>query len=197
MSGEDRRQSIIDAALDLFAEKGFNGTRTREIAQKAGISETLIFQHFKSKEELYRAAFERRILHHPPVDSIVKAVETKDDVGIFCEIALHFIGHMHKDPREMRLSLYGALEGVKIRTHSPQSPSLSDSLAAYIEQRIQDGAFRKVNPRLAARLFIDSIMMYLLDQKVSLTGPSLPYSDEEAVETLAAIFLGGLKAPRK
>ena len=54
--GEERRKQIINAALTLFAEKGFSGTRTREIAELANVSETLIFQHFKTKEDLYRAA---------------------------------------------------------------------------------------------------------------------------------------------
>ena len=197
MRGEDRRNSIVQSALELFAEKGFNGTRTREIAKKAGISETLIFQHFKNKQELYRAAFECRIVHHPPVESMKKVLEAKDDAGILREIALHLIGHLHKDQKEMRLSLYGALEGIPLRVTSRREPPLADKLAAYIEQRIKSGVFRKVNHRLAARLFISSIMMYMLDQKASLTGPALPYSDEDAVETLVTIFLGGLKKPRK
>jgi AcrR family transcriptional regulator len=57
----ERRGQIIDATLELFAEKGFSGTKTREIAERAGISETLIFQHFKTKGDLYRAAFLRYI----------------------------------------------------------------------------------------------------------------------------------------
>lgn len=197
MSGEERRNSIVESALELFAEKGFNGTRTREIAKKAGISETLIFQHFKNKQELYRATFEHRIVHHPPVESMKKAMEAKDDAGILREIALHFFGHMHKDQKEMRLSLYAALEGIHVRNTSGREPPLADKLAAYIEQRIKDGIFRKVNHRLAARLFINAIMMYMLDQKANLTGPALPYSDEDAVETLVTVFLGGLKLPRK
>ena len=39
LSGEERRAQIIDAALKLFADKGFSGTRTREIAELAGIAD--------------------------------------------------------------------------------------------------------------------------------------------------------------
>lgn len=42
----------MDAALELFAAKGFDGTSTREIAQAAGVAEGLIFHHFDSKESL-------------------------------------------------------------------------------------------------------------------------------------------------
>ena len=65
LSSEDRRLHIIDAALGLFASKGLNGTRTKEIARAAGISETLIFQHFKTKEDLYRAALKELFDTHP------------------------------------------------------------------------------------------------------------------------------------
>lgn len=46
------RERIVEAARNLFAEKGFDRTTTAEIARKAGISEGTIYRHFKSKKEL-------------------------------------------------------------------------------------------------------------------------------------------------
>ena len=53
LDAEGRRQAIIDAALPLFARKGFAATTTRELAAAAGVSEALIFKHFPSKAALY------------------------------------------------------------------------------------------------------------------------------------------------
>lgn len=53
MSGEARRESIVNAVLPLFARKGFANTTTRELAQAAGVSEALLYKHFPSKESLY------------------------------------------------------------------------------------------------------------------------------------------------
>jgi len=53
MSGDERKLSILMASLPLFAKKGFEGTTTKEIAEAAGISEALMYRHFKGKEELY------------------------------------------------------------------------------------------------------------------------------------------------
>ncbi|HEX6173984.1 MAG TPA: helix-turn-helix domain-containing protein [Candidatus Binatia bacterium] len=55
LSADQRKQAIVDAVRDVFAEKGFDGTTTRELAQAAGVSEALIYKHFPSKESLYAA----------------------------------------------------------------------------------------------------------------------------------------------
>ncbi len=55
LSSENRRQAIVDAVKGIFAEKGFDGTTTRELAKAAGVSEALLYKHFPSKESLYAA----------------------------------------------------------------------------------------------------------------------------------------------
>src|SRR5690349_10909224 len=58
---EGRRQQILDVATDLFARQGFNGTTTRQIAQRATVNEAIIFRHFPTKEDLYWAVIENQI----------------------------------------------------------------------------------------------------------------------------------------
>jgi AcrR family transcriptional regulator len=55
LSAEARRAAIIAAVRRVFAEKGFHGTTTRELAEAAGVSEALLFKHFPNKEALYTA----------------------------------------------------------------------------------------------------------------------------------------------
>jgi AcrR family transcriptional regulator len=50
-----RRQAIIEAVKGVFAEKGFDGTTTRELAKAAGVSEALLYRYFPGKESLYVA----------------------------------------------------------------------------------------------------------------------------------------------
>jgi TetR/AcrR family transcriptional regulator, transcriptional repressor of aconitase len=54
LDSDERRKAIVQAAVPLFARKGFAGTTTRELAEAAGISEALLFKHFPSKQLLYR-----------------------------------------------------------------------------------------------------------------------------------------------
>jgi AcrR family transcriptional regulator len=54
LDSDERRRTIVQAAVPLFARRGFAGTTTRELAEAAGISEALLFRHFPSKQLLYR-----------------------------------------------------------------------------------------------------------------------------------------------
>jgi AcrR family transcriptional regulator len=56
---EATRERIVEAALEAFAEKGFHGASTRDIAERAGTNQGLITYHFRSKDELWRAAADR------------------------------------------------------------------------------------------------------------------------------------------
>jgi AcrR family transcriptional regulator len=51
-----RRERILQAAIDAFARSGFHGASTREIAELAGVTDALLFYHFKNKADLYLAA---------------------------------------------------------------------------------------------------------------------------------------------
>ena len=55
LSFDKRRQAIVEAVRGVFAENGFHGTTTRELARTAGVSEALLYKHFPSKESLYAA----------------------------------------------------------------------------------------------------------------------------------------------
>lgn len=50
------RQLLLDAARQIFAERGYRGTSTRDIAEKAGVTEVMIFRHFGTKANLFHEA---------------------------------------------------------------------------------------------------------------------------------------------
>ncbi len=55
VSGNERKALILAAARRVFARDGFDGARTLQIAEEAGVSEALVYRHFPSKRALYRA----------------------------------------------------------------------------------------------------------------------------------------------
>jgi AcrR family transcriptional regulator len=58
---EARPGELLDAALDLFVEKGFAATRSEEVAARAGVSKGTLFLYFQSKEELFKAVVRENI----------------------------------------------------------------------------------------------------------------------------------------
>ncbi len=197
LTSEERKAKIIDAALTLFAQKGFNGTRTKEIAEAAGTSEPLIFWHFKSKEDIYREALRTLFGRHPVLPDIEKKIAQKDDHAVFKELALHVIRHNRRDRRISRLAIFSALEGFPLAEIVHQDdevgPALPQILGGYIKQRIDDGVFQEQNIEIAAQIFVDLIYTCVLDKEAAISGPPLAYSDEEIVENMVRIFVKGLR----
>src|SRR6266542_4672831 len=59
LSAAERKDTILDAALIEFADRGFEGTSTEDIARRAGISQPYLFRLFGTKKDLYLATVER------------------------------------------------------------------------------------------------------------------------------------------
>src|SRR5439155_14620533 len=70
LDNEERRRGIVEAAVPLFARKGFAGTTTKEIAEAARVSEALVFKHFPSKAALYEEILQLGCLGDPALARI-------------------------------------------------------------------------------------------------------------------------------
>jgi AcrR family transcriptional regulator len=63
MTGEERRQQLLDVARSLFAEKGFDGASVEEIAHRANVSKPVVYEHFGGKEGAYAVVVDREMRH--------------------------------------------------------------------------------------------------------------------------------------
>ncbi len=61
LSGLERREAILAAAMAVFAERGYHGASVDDVAQAAGISKALIYEHFPSKKDLHASLLERHV----------------------------------------------------------------------------------------------------------------------------------------
>lgn len=71
------QHKLLDAAITAFSEKGYHGTSTREIAERAGVHHPLITYHFKNKDQLWRAAADRVFLEFKA--SLATSLEKNND----------------------------------------------------------------------------------------------------------------------
>ncbi|GDY29871.1 TetR family transcriptional regulator [Gandjariella thermophila] len=72
MTGKERRQQLLDVARALFAEKGFDATSIEEIANRAGVSKPVVYEHFGGKEGIYAVVVDREM--RDLLDRIVSAL---------------------------------------------------------------------------------------------------------------------------
>lgn len=94
----ERRRVILDAAAELFFERGYEGTSIRDIASRVGLLPGSVYHHFPSKEDLYLAAHSEGITQ--VMERIQTAIATSDDpwerLRIACEV--HVAGIVEGEP---------------------------------------------------------------------------------------------------
>jgi AcrR family transcriptional regulator len=113
-TADERREEVLTAALEVFAEHGLSASSTDEIARRAGISQPYLFRLFRTKKELFIAAIERCFAE--TLETFQQASEGKTG-----EEALHAMGTAYRelivsDPNRLRsqLQTYAACEDPEI-----------------------------------------------------------------------------------
>jgi TetR/AcrR family transcriptional regulator len=102
-------QRILDAAEDLFAEKGYSATSLGDVADRVGIRSPSLYNHFKNKEGLYQAVLERLLEDFSaPQEELDSAPVTYDRVFQWLET---IVRQHHANPNLARLLQHAALSG--------------------------------------------------------------------------------------
>lgn len=196
ISATDRREQILDVAMQLFARQGFQGTTTRQIAGRAGVNEALIFRHFPSKEDLYWAVIERKIQSASPRERMQKWLESPgSDLEILSGLAAEILERRAKDQTLSRLLLYSALESHQLsqRFFRNYVAEYYEVLAEYIRRRSAEGKFRPVDPLLAARGFFGMVIYHSWVQELFGGKRYQAFDVEQVSRTMAEIWLDGMR----
>jgi AcrR family transcriptional regulator len=155
MSAAERRRHLIAVSLRLFATRGFSGTTTKAIAEAAGVSEAIIFHHFKGKEDLYEAILREKARqdgYDQMMEAFVGFAKRRDDQQLVFHLVLRTLESFRRDPDFHRLMLYAALERpdlAKVGRRIFGMP-LFKLVRNYIVRRQKGGAFRQGQPELLA-----------------------------------------------
>src|SRR5690606_16928622 len=202
MSGDERRDQILQAALDLFSKHGFAGTTTKEIARTSGVSEALVFRHFATKDELYNAildgkACQMRVFRslNGDNDELSKAIAEKDDSTVFYRLALDALNAQQSDPRFMRLLIFSALEehDLSERFFQESVSRIYDFIGDYIKLRQADGAFRQMDTAVAVRAFHGMVVHHSLNNVLwNRSRTIVDITNERAAREFSDILLHGI-----
>ncbi len=197
LHADDRRRQLLRAAVESFAQKGFAGTKTKDIAAAAGVSEAILFRHFASKEDLYHAILDMK--EGPDgtnefIRQLEDAADQRDDARFFLTLADGIVKSFRDDPAFHRLILYASLEGhllaslVRARFGLP----LENLLRRYIANRQEEGVFAPCDPNLAIA-FLFGPILHFASQRYLFPGTDGSPEDEDAVKELVAMIVRGLK----
>jgi AcrR family transcriptional regulator len=111
-TAEERRETLIESAVEVFAERGFHGTPTTDVARAAGISQAYLFRLFPTKAELYVAAVDRCFAR------TLATFRAAAD-GVSAEDALEAMGKAYADLLADRTALLGQLQAHAAAVNDP------------------------------------------------------------------------------
>ncbi|HQR37570.1 MAG TPA: TetR/AcrR family transcriptional regulator [Blastocatellia bacterium] len=198
MSGDARREQLIQVAMNLFSRKGFSGTTTKEIAQAAGVTEALIFRHFPTKDALYEAILRWRVEQSNNQNwlaSLTTIAEQRDDEALIRAIASGLLEFHRENIDFLRLMFFAVLENHQLAQsfRERQIKPVYDFLCGYVSTRQAEGAFVGVDPGAAVRAifgmpFYHSVVTNLFHCSL------MQVTETEAIDTFVQIALNGLRS---
>ena len=194
---ESRRQQIIDGALEVFASKGFERATNKDIAKAAGIrSARLIYHYFKDKSDLFRQVVEQRA----PVLQLLSCSDSL--MALPPRQVLTLLGDAFVKIMENRaaLALFRLMIGEAMRRPmvaemlNPIGPGRGFGfLTRYLQQQMDAGVLRRMDPGAAARCFIGPLIAFVLTREVFPQTDARTLSPETMVATTVEIFLQGME----
>jgi len=156
-----QNETILTAARELFLERGVQAT-TSELASRAGVSEGTLFKRFGSKERLLRAAVEGYAGEIPWMQGVQESVgkgDIEQNLVMLAERGIQFFRSLIP----LLMQAWSAGDGVMpLSFRQPNPPPLRAlrTLSAYLDAEMSLGRLRRVDPELAARAFMGSLMHY-------------------------------------
>lgn len=191
---EDRREQIVDAAMRVFAQKGFTRATNKDIAREAGITAGLIYHYFDNKEALLRAIIEERspikLLRSLPSETFQLSPET------FLRFLIQQVLLVAEGEHFVQLLRVLLPEII----HNPQVSPLGVTvlqealgfLSHYLAAKMESGELVQTDADLVAQTLIGCIIGFVLRRQILRDSSALQYSHEQIIETLVTTTFYGL-----
>ncbi len=186
--------AILEVARQVFLEQGFRAT-TQEVAEKAGISEGLLFHRFKTKESLFRAAM--NLPHEALPDLLLHAVEKLHGMELrealaHLASALLEIGKVGIPLMMMSWSNPNLCNDMPYDKNKARFREVMKRLAAYFESQMETGKIRQVDPEVIARTFVGAVHHYCMTRILAGNEAGTIIPEAMFVRGLVDLVLDGL-----
>jgi TetR/AcrR family transcriptional regulator len=188
------RDSILDAAQKLFADKGFADTSVSSIARTAGVTKSLIHHHFGSKERLWNEVKNRCFSEYFEVQK-QEMVSTASDIEFVRNAIVRLFDVFRGNPELARLIAWHLVEPGH-DSHEEEYELVSLGIKKLLEGQRIGHMRRDINPRYAVIAFLNLIVQWFIGKREYLEwldmDPDMPEADEEYLQTILKIFFEGI-----
>ena len=192
MPEEETRQRILDAAVQLFSERGYDGATTRAIAALAGVNEVTLFRQFGSKKSLFQA-----MLRHnsalPGLEFALRERLTGDYRQDLLILATQVLALLHARRKEILMLLAEAERRPEMLEMVAFVPMQQRQMVSdYLKWQMVQGHMRPMDPDLAAQGLLGMLLGYCLG--LTLLPETLRrMSLEEVAAQFVDLFVEGIR----
>jgi AcrR family transcriptional regulator len=196
---EARPDEVLDAALELFTQKGFAATRVDDIAAKAGISKGAVYLYFPSKEAILEGLVRRAVT--PIADHALGMISHYDgDPRFAVSMVMKMIGGRLSDPKLLAVPRLIIREVI----HFPHLAEMYRTevldrvipvVEALIRRGIERGYLRQVDPELTIRSIVGPIALHILMAEIFGIVPKDGLNLDRFIDNHLTILFDGLSAP--
>ena len=194
--GVDKRRLILDAAIRVFARRGFHACRVSDVADEAGVAYGLVYHYFDSKEEILNTLFQER--WQLMLDAIVEIDRSGDGSARekLYMVASFIIDSYRHEPDLMKVIIVEVTRAANSfgRDHLATIRKAYGLIADIVEQARQDGSFKAdISAEFAAMCFYGAIEQLLSGWIFGI----IPETEEEFERAKALVvetICGGLES---
>ncbi len=189
--GERTRASIIEAAYTLFVQQGYHGTSMRQIAQTAGLALGGIYNHFDSKEGIFKAVI---VAYHPFVTVVPRLEHLEEDST---EQLLRRAARLMVDEMQQQSGLFNLMFIELIELDGRHMPQLVDIVLPSVlrfQQRVaasNQGTLRTQTPINFFRTFVGTIVAFYVMNEL-LASTAVMQLDSLSIDDMMDTYLHGL-----
>lgn len=186
-------ERILEAAIKQFSSKGFSGSKTKEIAQEANVSEATIFRYFETKKDLLLALVSPAIVNsltqillesnNKSPEEIIQnffkqnAAQIGDNLDLFKVIVFESLFH-----EELRETLLKDIVAKRVRL-----------LRNFLDQQRMKGYMKEIDPQTASITLSGMLIGYMLRKHVFQEDPLDEKSEDRIIREMTEIFLRGIE----
>jgi TetR/AcrR family transcriptional regulator, fatty acid metabolism regulator protein len=189
----DRRRQLLEAAVKVFAKKGFHAARVGDIAEEAGVAYGLVYHYFDSKEELLETIF------RTTWTEMLARVREVESAGVPASEAVRQVTALllrtwRRDPDLVRVLVREVTRNQHVQREIEEITAAMETLEGIVRRGQETGEFRPdLDPRLAAVVFYGALEEVLTGWVLG----QLPDRDEDiarAEQNVVTLLTGGLSA---